>query len=132
MNNQNKLPMITLEIEDNSIGWLHMTINNHYFCVSYLNDFIQDMRDLLIFNHNNYDNYDIEIHREYFDGEGVDLFLNVWKYDNTLFIAWEYYGDEEEYELMTFAYNDFIKEFDKQFMAISDKYWTQFDLDSVL
>lgn len=128
--NQLKLPLITLEIKYNSIGWLHMTINNHHFCISYLNDFINDMKDVLVFKD---DNYDMAVHRNYFDGEGVDLYLTSWCNDNLLFISWEYYGESHvpEIELMSFNYDDFIKEFDSAFMKINDKYWTQFDLDSI-
>lgn len=123
--------MIDIEIPDNTIGWLHLKINDKLFTVSYLTDFITDMRELLTFADNNY--RETEVHRIYLDGEGKDLFLTSWRAIYDLYIVWEYYGEEDKQnlEIMKFNYNDFVKEFNEKFEVIKDKYYQQFDLDSI-
>lgn len=123
--------MIEIKIPEDRIGWLWLTIENKSFEVSYLNDFINDMKNLLTSDDDNHN--DTEVHRVYFDGEGEDLYLTAWKELDTLYIVWEHYGKEDKSDLkiMQFNYNDFVKEFNDKLEAAKDVYYKKFDFDSM-
>ena len=121
--------MVDIKIAENSMGWLKFILEDKSFNVSYLSDFIEEMRELLDLS----DDYkhDKEVHRIYLDGEGKDLYLTAWREYKTLYIVWENYGEEDKADLkiMQFNYNDFMKEFNDKFETIKKDYYNLFDYD---
>jgi len=121
--------MVDIKIAENSIGWLRFILEDKSFNVSYLSDFIEEMRELLDL-HDDY-THDKEVHRIYLDGEGNDLYLTAWQEYYTLYIVWENYNEEDksDVKIMQFNYNDFMKEFNDKFETIKKNYYSLFDID---
>ena len=121
--------MVDIKIAENSIGWLRFILEDKSFNVSYLSDFIEEMRELLDLHDDC--THDKEVHRIYLDGEGNDLYLTAWREYRTLYVVWENYNEEDKADLkiMQFNYNDFMKEFNDKFETIKKNYYSLFDID---
>lgn len=123
---------INIKIQPYGIGWLDFTIQDKTFHVSYLSDFIEDMRGLLVFGKDK-DYNPCEVHRTYFDGEGIDLYITTWIDLDSLFLTWEHYNKHGELDIKTFRfdYDKFMKVFENEFSRVKDLYYTIFNLDSL-
>jgi len=120
--------MYNIKIENIEHGWLDFTIKDKTFTVSYLSDFIKDMKNLLTFEQEYNDN---QVNRIYLEGEGIELHLTAWRVMNKLFIVWEYWLNDVEFTIMRFSYVDFVKEFNEKFEEIKESYYNNFDLNTM-
>jgi len=117
-------------------GWLTLTLNDgkkeKSFQVSYLDDFISSMRNLLSIKNNDYDEQD-NVGRIYFDGEGHDLYLTAIRecYGDNLYIVWEQYEKEEIIDIFQFKYEEFCEAFEDEFSRVSETYYKNFDWDTL-
>lgn len=80
------------DISNVQFGWLTMSLSGKIFIVSYLTDFLENMKAILNLSDEN------DCVRLYFDGEGIDLYLTCYlhPYKNRIFIVWEEYGSRVE------------------------------------
>lgn len=106
-------------------GWLVLKINENSFVASYLTNVVADIDDVLeILNNDVLEAYENPkmIH---LDGEGLDLYLTLWKnYNDQLIIVWEEYSDKGKPFInhMIFEFNGFINEWLKLRTRIKDEY----------
>lgn len=120
---------MNIKIEPHNIGWLTFGIEDKVFEVSYLSDFINEIKDLLDFNK---EDLSTKVKRIYLDGEGTDLYLTAWMDLKEIFIVWEEWTDDVDLKIFRFNFEEFKSEFEKQFDKIRDIYFEKFDLDSIL
>lgn len=120
-------------ITDIEAGWLKLTLYKGFkkreFWVSYLTDFIGEMRYLLDVTIG-----DQDVRRIMLDGEGQELYLTAWKdqYSNKLYLVWEYYNKKGKRKCDLFEFNTtkFINHFNRIFNNVSEDYYGHFDWET--
>lgn len=124
-----------VKIENIRYGWLDFTIydgnKEKTSRISYLENFIGVMRDLLnVQNHGHQSN---NIKRVHFDCEGQDLYLTAIRenYGDNLYIVWEQYIDKPIIEIFQFNYEEFNEAFEKEFGRVQKRYYKHFDWDTM-
>lgn len=114
-------------------GWLKLTLYKGFkkreFWVSYLTDFIKEMRYLLGVTIG-----DEDARRIMLDGEGQELYITAWRdqYTDKLYLIWEHYNKKgkRKCELFEFNATKLINHFNRIFNNVSEDYYSHFDWET--